>query len=102
MTNQLLLSAISFVGEAIAAGVAGGRGIGEGAVAVKRDGAVGGVGDLDGGEGIAVGVGVVRENAGSGHGERGIFGGGVAVISSNGSIIGLIPGNLHCLITLYK
>src|SRR4029077_19239482 len=71
------------VGEGVAAGLAAVVAVAEGAVGVECHAAVGGVAELGSCEGVGLGVGVVRQDAGRGaveDGDRAALGDGGAVV----------------------
>ena len=64
------------VGKAVGAGIACGRGIGEGSVGIQRQGPVGGVAHQLCSQGLTLRIGIVAKYTGGCYGERGILGGG--------------------------
>ena len=70
---------VGLVGEAVGTDIAGRRDVADGTVGADRDRAVGRIGDLDRGEGVAVGVGVVGQDARGGDDEGRVLGRGVRV-----------------------
>src|SRR4051794_7641586 len=86
---------VGLIGEGVGAGVVGGGRVGERAVGVEGERAVGGAGDERGSECVAIGVGIVVQDAGAG-GQYGVFVDGVAVAVGDGGVIrrrGIIDGN---------
>src|SRR5207244_676347 len=78
------------VGEGVAGGLAAVVGVAEGVVGVEADAAVGGVAELGGGEGVGLGVGVVRQHAGRRaveHRDRAALGDGGAVADRYGGVV---------------
>src|SRR5207245_1439572 len=65
----------------------GRRHVAERTVGVDGDAAVARVGDLGGGEGVAVGVGVVAQHAGGGGSQGGVLVGGVGVVHGHGGVV---------------
>src|SRR5205085_872959 len=65
-----------------------GRGrVRERAVGVQRQRAVRRAADQDGGQGVAVHVGVVAEHAGGSHRQGRVLGGGVGVVGGHGGVV---------------
>src|SRR5204862_7083088 len=68
---------IGLVGEAVGAVVVGGRRVGERAVGVQRQAAVGGAGDQHRAQGVAIGIGVVGQHVAA---DRRVLGGASRVV----------------------
>ncbi len=89
------LSVFDLVREAVFTGEIGIGQIGEGAVRIEVQIAVGGVGDLERREHIpSVGIGVIEEHAlGGGYRQEGVLGGAVGVHHSGGGLVGGADGD---------
>src|SRR5207248_2616147 len=74
------LAVVGLVGEAVGAGVIGGRGVGEAAVGVERETAVAGAAYHHRRQGVPVHVRVVAEHAGGRHREGDVRAGPVGVV----------------------
>src|SRR5205823_5715032 len=78
---------VGLVGEGVAAVVVSCRRVRERPVGVQRQGAVRRAADQGGGEGVAVHVGIVAQQAGGGDGQGRVLRGGVAVVGGNGGVV---------------
>src|SRR2546426_10805046 len=84
------------VGEGVARGLAAVVAVAEGAVGVEGHASVGRVAELGGCEGVALGVGVVRQDAGGGaveHCDRAALGHGGAVVVGDRRVVDLRDRN---------
>src|SRR5439155_8799493 len=88
----VLLTVVGLVGEAVGAVEVRRRRVGEGTVRVQGEGERGGrgvlrAGDEDRRDRVLVRIRVVAENAGGGHGKRGVLIGAVRVVVRDGRIV---------------
>ena len=85
----------SLIGEGVRAGEAGGRRVVERAVRIERQAAVPRGRDERGGQGIAVGVAVVGEHAGRGHGKGIVRDHRIGIVGRHGSLVRPGAGHGH-------